>query len=82
MKAIHGYVHHDKSFGILVEFEVGTDFTTRTPEFKTLAEQVAMAFGLNDLPDSKDLPEDTFVPSENSTPEEKLAFRIEFTRML
>lgn len=49
MKAIQGYVHHDKSFGVMVEFEVGTDFTIRTPDFKAFAERVAMAFGLNDI---------------------------------
>lgn len=43
MKVIQGYVHHDGSVGVLMEFECGSDFTSRTPEFKAFAERICMA---------------------------------------
>lgn len=53
MKVVKGYVHHDGSIGVLAMFEVGTDFTARTIEFKTFAEAVCMslAFHTKNEPD-------------------------------
>lgn len=43
MKVVKGYVHHDGSIGVIALFEVGTDFTARTVEFKTFAEAACMS---------------------------------------
>ena len=46
MKVVKGYVHHDGSVGVLVQFEVGSDFTVRTEEFQHLATQVCLSLAL------------------------------------
>lgn len=43
MKIVQGYTHHDGSIGVLVRFDVGSDFTTRTPEFGQFADDVLMS---------------------------------------
>lgn len=43
MKIVKGYTHHDGSIGVLVQFEVGSDFTTRTPEFGQFSDDVLMS---------------------------------------
>ena len=39
---IHSYIHHDGSKGALVHLSCQTDFVSRTPEFKAVANGVAM----------------------------------------
>lgn len=43
MKTIVSYVHHDGSIGVLVRFECGSDFTSRTDEFRAFANTAAMS---------------------------------------
>lgn len=43
MKVVRGYVHHNGSVGVLVRFVCGSDFTSRTPEFKEFTDNVCMA---------------------------------------
>jgi len=61
MKVVRGYTHHDGSIGVLAMFEVGTDFTSRTPEFKTFSDDVLMsiAFWIRDIQSTK------LAPGEN-----------------
>jgi hypothetical protein len=51
MLVVRGYTHHDGSIGVLAMFKVGTDFTSRTAEFKTFADGVTMslAFWVRDV---------------------------------
>jgi hypothetical protein len=51
MLVVRGYTHHDGSIGVLALFKVGTDFTSRTTEFKTFADGVTMslAFWIRDV---------------------------------
>lgn len=46
MKVIRGYIHHDGSVGVLARFEVGSDFTSRTPEFKKFADGVLWSLAM------------------------------------
>lgn len=48
MKVIHSYHHHDGSVGVLAEFECGTDFTARTPEFKKFMDNMCMTIAFSE----------------------------------
>lgn len=39
---VEAYVHHNRRLGVLVELNCETDFVARTPEFQTLAHDLAM----------------------------------------
>jgi elongation factor Ts len=39
---VEAYIHHGGQVGVLVELRSETDFVARTPEFKTLAKEVAL----------------------------------------
>jgi len=47
MYVVRGYMHHDGAVGVLVRFSVGSDFTTRTEEFKSFADHVAMSIAFH-----------------------------------
>jgi len=44
---IHAYIHHNAKTGVLVEINCETDFVARTPDFRTLVEEVAMHIAAN-----------------------------------
>lgn len=56
VRTTRGYIHHDGSIGVLVEFDVGSDFTTRTDEFKKFADRICMSLAvfLREIPDMKE----------------------------
>jgi elongation factor Ts len=39
---VEAYIHHGGQVGVLVELRSETDFVARTPEFKTLAREIAL----------------------------------------
>jgi elongation factor Ts len=39
---VEAYIHHGGQVGVLIELRSETDFVARTPEFKTLAKEVAL----------------------------------------
>jgi elongation factor Ts len=39
---VHAYIHHDGKSGALVTLTCETDFVARTPDFQTLARELAM----------------------------------------
>jgi elongation factor Ts len=57
---VESYIHAGGRIGVIVEVNCETDFVARTPEFKTLAHELAMQVAANEpkVVSEEDLPED------------------------
>ncbi len=67
---IEAYIHQDKKTGVLLELNCETDFVARTPEFQTLAHELALQVAGTEPNDTEELLASPYIRDPQKTVQE------------